>query len=392
MDKNCLIITETFTNERIEPYWRFYAYADVIKLCGYSSINVFSNDSILVQNHGYKNAHLSQIESIIKNQKIDLVIAYTFGRNPLWLKFLRKMRIPIINKIDSDGRISLRHYPSATFNYYTRPQNSLVLKVKAAKFWLQNYLFGSKKQLSEIIENAELGDYIAFGSPGGAENYSRVLEKIGRKDLASKCIYLPNPTNEGFFKGPVKEKENIIVSIVNWNAIQTALWKNENLLVNIYKRFALLEPDWKFVILGNGAKNKFDKIFCNFANVNVMDKIDNSELPEFLRKAKILLITSWREGAPVVVNEALGMGCTVVTTPLPGVNLDMDGIVCGTFSNSFRKFGMTAALKREIENWSAGFRDPDVISEKSRKKLSNKAIASIIENCFKADRFLHNDK
>ena len=64
------------------------------------------------------------------------------------------------------------------------------------------------------------------------------------------------------------------------------------------------------------------------------------------------------------------MVLTVVSTPLIGVNLDMDGIECGSFSKDFGFVSFKNALTNEIDNWCNGNRNPFVISEYWRNKNS----------------------
>lgn len=74
-------------------------------------------------------------------------------------------------------------------------------------------------------------------------------------------------------------------------------------------------------IIGNGFKKKDLSIIRRKYNIqiNYLGKVQNSKLPKFYNKYKLLILPSFYEGNPKVIIEAMACGCIVVGSNIEGI-------------------------------------------------------------------------
>jgi glycosyltransferase involved in cell wall biosynthesis len=390
MAKTAWIISDIFVDENIQPHWRMYAYADVLKGIGYDTVNFFSDDSKLCVLK-YKNSKISFIKQMLCIEKPDLAIVYTWCKNLWYLEFLKNNGVQIINRVDSDGRNTFKYHPYDMFKFMTYPQPKIITKIRAVKHFFVRWFFEKQTQIDEMIRSFESTDFITVASFGGLNNFKKTLLKMKRLDLVNKLFYLPNPTSPAFFNKEINGKNHKIISVADWENSITSIWKNKTMLINVIDKYSVKYPKYKFFIVGRGAVKLFKPKFYNKSNVVIVDQIVNEDLPDFMADAKILLITSRREGAPIIVNEALSMGCTIVSTPLPGVNIELENLNWGTIANSFSLKSFLDALDNEIKKWETGKVDYLLGAAKWRDIFSTKSIGNRIEQLInRSENFMEN--
>lgn len=78
----------------------------------------------------------------------------------------------------------------------------------------------------------------------------------------------------------------------------------------------------------------------NKLNVRFLSNIPNSQLPEIINRHKIFILSSYYEGMPKALLEAMSCGLAVVGTNVAGIKEvitdNIDGVLCRTDSNSIR--------------------------------------------------------
>jgi glycosyltransferase involved in cell wall biosynthesis len=89
-----------------------------------------------------------------------------------------------------------------------------------------------------------------------------------------------------------------------------------------------------------------------------------------MRRSRALLLTSRWESGPLVLNEALASGCTVIgPADVPSVLDACDG---GEFGTAVRRRSAAAfadAIRVELARWEQGKRDPAAIAERWRPRF-----------------------
>ncbi len=137
------------------------------------------------------------------------------------------------------------------------------------------------------------------------------------KRINKKAMVLPNPLNPIFLETkvtPVSGKENLIMAAGRLDEN-----KNHAMLINAFGMIEKEFPDMKLVIYGEGelrpeleklvkAKGLQEKVSLPGSISNVAEKV---------KDARIFTLTSYTEGMPNSIMEAMALGASVVATDCP---------------------------------------------------------------------------
>jgi hypothetical protein len=134
---------------------------------------------------------------------------------------------------ESDGQVSPRDYPWATFRYSTYSQSTWRNRLGAAKVWCYSYLLKGNSIRRRIIQNVEQSDILALGSEGAVCDFRRFLDRNGATELAARVAWVPYPISTTFCDREIAtERRNRIISIGRWDSAQ----KNRGLLASTIRR------------------------------------------------------------------------------------------------------------------------------------------------------------
>jgi glycosyltransferase involved in cell wall biosynthesis len=152
------------------------------------------------------------------------------------------------------------------------------------------------------------------------------------------------------------------------NGFQHLLWvgrfvlgKRVDLLIEAYNTTLKEYPNARLTLVGEGPlkesiENKIEKLGLK-KNIQIINRIDNSDLPALYNQADIFILPSLMEGIPRTLLEAMSCGIPVIVTELPHLaNLVKDA---GLF------------IPRE---------NPIVLSEQIARLLQNKELALRLGN------------
>ncbi len=85
----------------------------------------------------------------------------------------------------------------------------------------------------------------------------------------------------------------------------------------------IAEPNWRLELVGGGSGPEKEEVLAQARDLGervvVTGLIDQAALAERMRRAHIFVLSSFYEGLPLVLLEALASGCRLVATALPGV-------------------------------------------------------------------------
>lgn len=140
--------------------------------------------------------------------------------------------------------------------------------------------------------------------------------------LGRKVEYIPN----GFYNKEEKKvidfdlKENIIITVGRIGIFE----KNNEVLLESFREFALINDEWKLEVIGPIESNfevyikKYFDLYPNLINRIVFTGAisDRAVLQSKYDKAKIFVLTSIEEGFPLVFLEAIRSGCTIISSRL----------------------------------------------------------------------------
>jgi glycosyltransferase involved in cell wall biosynthesis len=162
-----------------------------------------------------------------------------------------------------------------------------------------------------------------------AKNYfvsKALLEVSDRLIKTDSKVVLYNGVSDEFTVYPVHKKNSLrlkynvdgkkVVAFIGGLVIE----KNVLVLPQIFKNISSVN-DVTFWIIGDGKYRKELETECKSSNLDVrfFGNQPPSEIPDLLNCIDVLILTSLREGLPLVVVEALACGCRVFASRVGGI-------------------------------------------------------------------------
>ena len=234
------------------------------------------------------------LKYLFKNLKnIDILFLFHFNKKKVPIVFLYKF-------LNKNGKIYLK------MDIDSKNTNNKLSKFSTKRVWT-NLIY---KKL-DLISCESLESYYNIKRIG----YHKV-------DISSKLLYISNGfDNEDYSeKIAFEEKENIMITVGRLGTYQ----KNTEMLLQSLEKLDL--KNWKILLIGPYDKN-FKNKYMEFLKRNndkkdkiiLVGNINNREkLYEIYKKSKVLILTSRREGFPLVYPEALRFGNYIITTKVSG--------------------------------------------------------------------------
>ncbi|MFA1543084.1 glycosyltransferase family 4 protein [Actinomadura monticuli] len=188
-------------------------------------------------------------------------------------------------------------------------------------------------------------------------DYARALAGSG-----VRIVRIPNAAPP--LPGPPSRREHPVV-LAAGRLVRT---KGFDLLLRAYAPIAAEHPDWTLRIFGSGARR--DRLRAMIGDLGLTGAVElrarTPDLPAEMRRASVYVLSSRREGMPMVVIEAMGMGLPVVSFDCPHGPAELitsgeDGLLVPAGDVE----ALTAALRKLIE-------DPDL-----RDRLGEQALRSV---------------
>ncbi len=165
----------------------------------------------------------------------------------------------------------------------------------------QFYLFIIAKQWqSWAIRQYNAFDKIVVLSPSYISEYEKVM---GKKDIQSKIVAIPNPKIEYVSKISIHDKKKQIV-FVGRLAGEKAVYRLLQIWEKIYRQLS----DWKLVIVGDGETREENENLTKFLGLENVEFLGSQKSIPIIDESSILCLTSNIEGQPTVFMEAMTLG------------------------------------------------------------------------------------
>jgi glycosyltransferase involved in cell wall biosynthesis len=318
-----------------------------------------------------------------RNLKIDAAIAFTWFTHPLILTALKQAGVRTLLRADSDGMISFRQFPAHHIRVRMAGEHDIRGRVRAAKHLLQRYLVGYKEEDRCTLGSIEQSDLVVLETQQAANNIFDFLDRQHREDLKSRITVVPHFVADEFLNADLTEtRDDTVVAIGRWDDPQ----KNAGLLSAAIDLHLSQKPSTKFFIIGSErGRAEFASLTRKCPQVTYTGPQNATGVRQHLSRARVLLSASRWEGSPVVANEALAMGCTVVGTPIAAFVDICANTGFGTVARSHAPAALARALRLELQAWDANQRAPIAIAAHWRPLLSSQRIVTTL-----ADLLQHN--
>ncbi|MDP6704469.1 MAG: glycosyltransferase family 4 protein [archaeon] len=163
----------------------------------------------------------------------------------------------------------------------------------------------------------------------------------------SKVALIPNHIDIEFFRPmAVQKEEGRITAVVR-------LEKQKNIFAAIEAVAGL--PHVKLVLFGSGSLKEELEAFAkkSGSNVEFRGSVLQEQLPEELNKSQLFIQSSFFEGSPKSLLEAMSVGLPCIGTNVPGINNvivhGQNGYLCGTDADSMRKAITEVLRDKELQ-------------------------------------------
>ncbi len=347
--------TERLTNLSV----RYERYVRGFQALGHDPVTVCQPSAAV----GYsESVALASTESDLRDPgfwrslRLDAVVAITWLGLADMVRAARTACPWVASVADSDGQVGVRVFPGVTFSRGVWQHRRLFDRLRAAKFWARRYLLRPESYDRPMLESTERANVIAVGSAQAMECLSRFFAYHRRPDLAARLAVIPYPVDPCFLTGEVPQhRQRRLVAVGRWDDPQ----KDAALLARAVARVLKASADVSFVLVGRGGERVFKPPCAQSPRVQYLGPQPPDMVAALLRDSRALLMSSRWEGAPVVVNEALCLGCTLVgPARIVGLRSYCQGGDFGTTSFGRSARGLAAAVLEEMKAWDEGRRDP----------------------------------
>lgn len=262
----------------------------------------------------------------------------------------------LVSLSDSDGVVGVRVFPRQLLGRMFVQQPQPLNRLRAAGWWIRQYLWAYKRVDEPVRISARLADRIVFYSPRAGRNLRAFFDYHQVPSLGKRVLIAPYPLDTAFVSTPMPaQRENQIVAIGRWDDPQ----KDVGLLCRSITRYLRAGGSWKFLLLGSNGEKPFLPLISAYPQlVEYRSVVPQPEVADLLGRSRFLLCTSRWESGPIVASEALVRGCSVIgPDSIPSFSqFCRDG--CGTSFSVRTPQAVVTALTDEIHAWDAGRRDP----------------------------------
>jgi len=354
-------------------------YLRVLQSMGHQSVMVCLDRSFGPPGFDVEAASQQTLEdpAFYRRLKLDACIAFTWLKDHKIIEAMKAAGVRVLLRGDTDGQISVRHFPAPHFRVRMSAARGVRQRLAAVKHWTQRYLFEYRLEDRDRVLALASADAIVLETAEAAQNVVHFLRKQRQLDIASRLHVAPHFVSKDFLEAEVPVQRNpSVVSIGRWEDVQ----KNAPLLCRTIELHLARYPQTSFWIIGPEAGSKeFIRLTTKYPQVKFLGPQTPAQISKLLAHSQILLSSSRWEGSPLVANEALAVGATVVGTPITAF-IDIATRGYGTISRRHSATSLAEALDTETKTWIAGKRDPRAIAAYWRPQLSSRVVISNLLN------------
>lgn len=312
-----------------------------------------------------------------KRLDFDIVIVISWMTFPDILEAIKAGSGRVIAITDSDGIIGARAHPRELLPRMIVQHSSIVAKLGAAKHWCQLFFREYIKADEVRLRSASASDRLVVNSPGAQANLTKFFLSRKRLDLCERVAVVPYPVDEEFLLTPNESliKANRVVAIGRWDDPQ----KDAELLTNGIKAAIAKLPQTQFLIVGRNGESSFGELCARHSNAQYLGVQTRSQIAELMRTSRSLVISSRWESGPIVANEALCLGCSLVGPRwIPAVEWYCNSGPHGTLFHKRSPHLLADALFAEMKAWESRQRNAVEIATTFRRQFASDNVCQLL--------------
>jgi glycosyltransferase involved in cell wall biosynthesis len=213
-----------------------------------------------------------------------------------------------------------------------------------------------------------------LGSTPAIACFARFLRQQRAGNLVARLREVPFAVPESFCTRPLAEigaRVDRVVAIGRWSDPQ----KDAALLAAALARFFLRRRATEVILVGADAEGAFGELARREPRLRLAGIQEPHVVEELLAQSRAALFSSRWETGPHVATEALALGATLVSVPMPNLEGMIDGGRFGTLARNRSPEALAGALAAELDAWDAGRRDSAAIAAHGRARFSPAAVA-----------------
>lgn len=199
------------------------------------------------------------------------------------------------------------------FLFAKRAKKPIIITQHIAPIPYRNPLLRWLMRLADKLITAPMlknADEVVFISDRVAEDYYR------RVTFTKAIKVIPNGVDVRLFHPPIAENRRFLrqqFALKNEQPVLLFVGRFvEKKGLDVLRRLAVLFPDWRFWLAGNGS---IDPTTWLLPNIHVFSDRKGQSLAELYQAADLLLMPSYGEGFPLVIQEAMACGLPVLCAP-----------------------------------------------------------------------------
>jgi glycosyltransferase involved in cell wall biosynthesis len=312
--------------------------------------------------------------SFYRRLRLDAAIAFTWINSPGIIWAMKDAGMRVLLRGDSDGMISIRCFPKHYFRVWMSGTRGIIQRGRVLKHWLEHYFLTHGTEDGYRLSCIAGADVTVLETAEAVRHVTHFLATQHHSDLASRLRVAPHFIAEEFLTGDVPaDRQESVTCIGRWEDSQ----KNAPMLARAIEIHLSRQPQTTFNLIGGeGPQGVFTSLARKYPQVHYLGVRRPAEVRQTLASSRVLLSASRWEGAPLVANEALAMGATVVGTPIPAIIDVVSQGDYGTVARRHSASALAAALSSELAAWEAGRRNPVASAAFWRPQFSADGVVS----------------
>ena len=293
------------------------------------------------------------------------------------IKVLRLKKMSLIERIKQINNgvvISTRNEHSVLLSKYARESVIKIAQLHHDHGFNKGLFLDIKKRYNKI-------DYFTLLTDQLTQEITEVMEGVNKR---TRCITMENFLAESEFSVDLNAKEKKIVAVGRLHPV-----KGFERLLTIWNETLAKHPDWQLVIVGDGEEKQ--KLLDLVDSLGIKDSViftgslEHDKVLELMKRASIYAMTSYSEGFPFVLIEAMSCGLPVVAYD---VRVGPRAIIYNNFNgilvedNDYKRFSKVLTELIENEQMRIDFSKNAIERAKdfSESKLMEKWISIIDKN------------